>query len=39
VVNSSLVVIFAVLFLMGFLAVADWFIARVTHVILFGSAG
>jgi preprotein translocase SecE subunit len=39
VVNSSLVVIFAVLFLMGFLAVADWFIARVTQVILFGSAG
>ena len=36
VVNSSLIVIFCVLFLMGFLAAADLFIARVTRVILFG---
>ena len=38
VINSSLVVVFCVLFLMGFLAVADWFLARVTRVILFGGA-
>ena len=38
VVNSSLIVIFCVLFLMGFLAAADWFLARVTRVILFGGA-
>jgi preprotein translocase SecE subunit len=37
VINSSLIVIFAVLFLMAFLAVADWFIARVTRAILFGT--
>jgi preprotein translocase SecE subunit len=38
VVNSSLIVIFCVLFLMGFLAAADWFIALVTDRILFGGA-
>jgi len=38
VVNSSLAVIACVLFLMGFLAAADWFLARVTRVILFGGA-
>ena len=36
VVNSSIVVIVCVLFLMGFLAASDWFLARVTRVILFG---
>ena len=39
VITSSLVVIAFVLFLMGFLAVADWFLARVTRVILFGVIG
>ncbi len=36
VVNSSMVVIACVLFLMGYLAAADWFLARVTRVLLFG---
>ena len=36
VINSSVVVILFVLFLMGFLAFADWILARVTQVILFG---
>ena len=39
VVNSSLVVIFSVLFLMAFLAGADIFLGRVARVILFGSNG
>ena len=34
VVNSSLVVVFSVLFLMGFLAVTDWFFGRLTHALL-----
>lgn len=38
VVNSSLVVIFSVLFLMAFLAGADVFLARVARVILFGAS-
>ena len=36
VVNSSMVVIVCVLFLMGYLAAADWFLARVTKTLLFG---
>ena len=36
VVNSSLVVVFCVLFLMAFLAGADWFLARISRVLLFG---
>jgi preprotein translocase SecE subunit len=36
VVNSSIVVIVCVMFLMGYLAFADWFLARVTRVLLFG---
>jgi len=36
VVNSSMVVVFSVLFLMAFLAAADWFIGRVTRTLLFG---
>ena len=36
VVNSSIVVIICVMFLMGFLAASDWFLAKVTQVILFG---
>ncbi len=36
VVNSSLVVIFSVLFLMAFLAGADIFLARLAGVVLFG---
>ena len=36
VVNSSIVVIICVLFLMGYLAASDWFLARVTRVLLFG---
>ena len=36
VVNSSVVVIVFVVLLMGFLAAADWFLARVTRAILFG---
>jgi len=38
VVNSSIVVIICVAFLMGFLAASDWFLARVTRVILFGGS-
>jgi preprotein translocase SecE subunit len=38
VVNSSVVVIVCVVFLMGYLAVADWFLARVTRVIMFGGS-
>lgn len=34
VVNSSIVVVVSVLFLMGFLALTDWFIGRVTRVLL-----
>jgi preprotein translocase SecE subunit len=36
VINSSIVVIVCVMFLMGYLAAADWFLARVTRVLLFG---
>ena len=36
VVNSSLVVVFCVLFLMGFLAGADWFLARLARRLLLG---
>jgi preprotein translocase SecE subunit len=36
VINSSIVVIACVLFLMGYLAVADWFLARVARTLLFG---
>jgi preprotein translocase SecE subunit len=38
VVSSSIVVVFCVLFLMAFLAGADWMINRITNVILFGSS-
>ena len=38
VLNSSIVVILCVMFLMGFLAASDWFLARVTQVILFGGS-
>ena len=38
VVNSSVVVVICVLFLMGFLAASDWFLAKVTQVILFGGS-
>jgi preprotein translocase SecE subunit len=36
VVNSSLVVIICVVFLMAFLAGTDWMIARVTRLLWFG---
>jgi preprotein translocase SecE subunit len=36
VINSSVVVVVCVLFLMAYLAGADWFLARVTHNLLFG---
>jgi preprotein translocase SecE subunit len=39
VVNSSLVVIVSVMFLMAFLAGADWFLARLSRVLLFGGGG
>jgi len=38
VINSSIVVIACVLFLMGYLAVADWFLARIARVLLFGGS-
>jgi len=38
VVNSSVIVILFVLFLMGFLAGADWLLARVTQRWLFGGS-
>lgn len=38
VVNSSIVVVICVLFLMGFLAASDWFLGKVARVILFGGA-
>ena len=34
VVNSSMVVVVSVLFLMGFLALTDWFLARLTRALL-----
>ena len=34
VINSSIVVVISVLFLMAFLAVADWFLGRVTRALL-----
>ena len=36
VVNSSVIVIVCVLFLMAFLAGADWFLAQLTRYVLFG---
>lgn len=37
VVNSSIVVVVCVVFLMAYLAGADWFLARVIHPLLFGA--
>ena len=38
VINSSIVVIVCVLFLMSYLAAADWFLARIARVLLFGGS-
>ena len=38
VINSSMVVVFCVLFLMGYMAAADWFLARLARVLLFGGS-